>query len=229
MACNKENEGTPPQDDPKDPNFICTNCHNNVYELCDECMERIDVQEILAKIQKNKGKDSTKTPKTTPTTTANDTQIISENETPNNDPPDSPSLLERGVLEGHNMDAENDTSEAEGDPPSAVLVSITKTDANNYKYEFKYEPRLMTPTTTAANTQTTPESDTECEEIHEEDEENNMDSDNSDSDTPILNFDNSNSDDPITPGGFLQSQEEEDPENTIYDSDGNEVVPGHQL
>ena len=87
----------------------------------------------------------------------------------------------------------------------------------------------MTPTTTAANTQTTPESDTECEEIHEEDEENNMDSDNSDSDTPILNFDNSNSDDPITPGGFLQSQEEEDPEDTIYDSDGNEIVPGHQL
>merc|ERR1711895_157301 len=107
-----------------------------------------------------------------------------------------------------------------------ILVSITKTDANNYKYEFKYEPQLMTPTTTATNTQTTPESDTECEE---EDEENNMDTDNFDSDTPILNFDNSNSEDLIAPDGFSQSQEEEDPENTIYNSDGNEVVPGHQL
>ena len=85
----------------------------------------------------------------------------------------------------------------------------------------------MTPTTTAANTQTTPESDTECEEIHEEDEEN-MDSDNSDSDTPKLDFGNSNSEDPIAPDDFSQSQEEED-DDPIYDSDGNKIVPGHQL
>ena len=116
MASNKRNEDTPPQDDPRDPNYICTNCHNNVYELCDECIARVDVQEILEKIKRNKGKDSTKSPKTTPTTTSNDTQSISENEITNNDPPDSPSLLEIGVLEGHNIDAENDTSEAEGDP-----------------------------------------------------------------------------------------------------------------
>merc|ERR1711913_93477 len=122
MASNKRNEDTPPQDDPRDPNYICTNCHNNVYELCDQCIARVDVQEILEKIKRNKGKENTKSPKTTPATASNDTQNISENEITNNDPPDSPSLLE-------NDTNETDTNETEGDPPSAVLVSITKTDA----------------------------------------------------------------------------------------------------
>ena len=237
MACNKGN-GPPPQDDPKNPNFICTNCHNNIFELCDQCMERIDIQEILAKIQKNKGKDSTEPPKTTESTPANDTQTISENKTPESKTSDSQSVLEEGVLEGHDMNSENDTSDAEkecedrpinqGDA-SAVLVSITKTDRHKYKYEFKYEPRSTTANTAAANTPTTSESDTrECEGINEEDD---MDSDNSDSDTPILDLDNSDNDDPITPGGYLLSQDQEEPEDdeTIYDSDGHEVTPGHQL
>ena len=244
MACNKSN-GPPPQDDPKNPNFICTNCHNNIYELCDECMERIDVQEILAKMQKNKGKDSTEPPKTTPNTTANNTQTISENETPENDTSDSQSLLEGGVLEGHDMNSENDTSDSQKEcedipvnpsppqimdnqsycdaqgGPSAVLVSITRTDPNNYRYEFKYEPPNTTPNTTPDNTQTMSENDTsnsqrECEGIHEG---HDMDSDN-------FNYD-----DPITPGGFFLTPGQEKPEyeSPFYDSDGNEVAPGHQL
>ena len=113
MASNKRNEDTPPQDDPRDPNYICTNCHTNVFELCDSCIARIDVQEILEKIKRNKGKESTKSPKTTPATASNDTQNISENEITNNDPPDSPSLLENNT----NV---TDTNETESDPP--VLV-----------------------------------------------------------------------------------------------------------
>ena len=64
---------------------------------------------------------------------------MSENETPENDTSDSQSLLEGGVLEGHDMNSENDTSEAQGGA-SAVLVSITQTDSNKYKYEFKWHP-----------------------------------------------------------------------------------------
>ena len=260
MACNKGNEGNgpPPQDDPKNPNFICTNCHNNIFELCDQCMERINIQEIVAKIQKNKGKKSTEAPKTTESTPASDTQTISENKTPESKTSDSQSVLEEGVLEGHDMNAESDTSDGEkecearpinqGDA-SAVLVSITKTDHHKYKYEFKYEP---TANTAAANTPTTSKSDTkECEEINEEDnmdsdnsdsdtpildlddadnEEDDMDSDNSNSDSQILNLDNSDNDDPIVPDYLLsQDQEEPEDEEPIYDSDGQEVTPGHQL
>ena len=70
-----------------------------------------------------------------------------------------------------------------------------------------------------------PENDTDCEEEDEEDvsdEEDNNNStttpNNSDSDTPILDFSNSNTEDPRVT--------DEDP---MYDSDNNEIVPGHQL
>ena len=198
MACNKGNgrDGPPPQDDPKDPDFVCTNCHNVVFEICDQCLGRVNIQEILAKIQKNKGKNSTKPPKTTESTPANNT--LSENKTPERTTSNSQSVVEEGVLEGHDddMNAKNDTSDAEkecenrpinqGDA-SAVVVSITKMDHHKYKYEFKYEP---TANTAAANTPTTSESEErKCKEIKEEDDMNSDVSD-FDSDTPIVDFDN---------------------------------------
>ena len=114
MACNKGNgsDGPPPQDDPKDPDFVCTNCHTFVFEMCDRCLGRVNIQEILAKIQKNKGKNSTKSPKTTESTAANNT--LSENKTPERTASNSQSVVEEGVLEEHDddMNAKNDTSDA---------------------------------------------------------------------------------------------------------------------
>ena len=236
MAYNNLN-GPPPQEDPKNPNFICSNCHNNIYELCDECMERVDVQEIFAMMKKNKGRplddgpplnvedesrsyvdhmkvhDSTEPPNTTP----NNTQTMSENDTSDSQReceeihvnPSPPQIMDNQSY-----------CDAQGGP-SAVLVSITRTDSNNYRYEFKYEPPNTTPNTTPDNTQTMSENDTsnsqrEYEGIHKG---HDMDSDN-------FNYD-----DPITPGGFFLTPEQQKPddESPFYDSDGNEVTPGLQL
>ena len=235
MACSGGNgsDGPPPQDDPKDPDFVCTNCHTFVFEMCDRCLGRVNIQEMLAKIQQNKGKNSTKSPMAANTTRP-------EYKTPERTARNSQSVVEGGVLEGHDddMNATNETSD------SAVLVSITKLDHNKYKYKFKYN-------TAAANTATPSTSGTQnCEELHEED---NIDYESSDCDTPIVNFDNtdneeedsensnsdrqilqldnSDNDDPIVAGGYLlcQDQEELEDEEPKYDSDGQEIIPGHQL
>ena len=155
-------DGPPPQEDPKNPNYICTNCHNNIYELCDECMERVDVKEILAMMKRNKG---------------------------------------RPLDDGPPLDVED--------------------ESRSYVDHMKVHDSPEPPNTTPDNTQAMSENDTsdsqrECEGIHEG---HDMDSDN-------FNYD-----DPITPGGFFLTPGQEKPEyeSPFYDSDGNELVPGHQL
>ena len=240
MACGGGSDGPPP-DDPRDPDFVCP-CHTFVFEMCDQCLGRVDVQEMLTQIKEEKSKKNTTRP---------------EFKTPERTSRCSQNVVEGGVLEGHDdaMDTTTKTSD------SAVLVSVTQVDHNKYKYKFKYKATItaaedpVTPST--SGTQKCEELQEEVEELHEEDkevhEENNMDNETSDSDTPIVDFDNtdteeedseneksdrqilqlenSDNDNPIVVGGYLlcQDQEEIESDDPEYDSEGNEVVAGHQL
>ena len=108
MACGGGNGSDgPPPDDPKDPDFVCP-CHTFVFEMCDQCLGRVNIQEMLAKIQEKKGKNSTKSPMAANTTRP-------EYKTPERTARNSQSVVEGGVLEGHDddMNATNETSDAE--------------------------------------------------------------------------------------------------------------------
>ena len=40
MASKQENNDCPPQDNPDNPDYVCTNCCHDTVELCDGCCER---------------------------------------------------------------------------------------------------------------------------------------------------------------------------------------------
>ena len=57
MASNNS-DNIPPQGDPGAPDYVCTNCHSNIFELCDACYARIDVAEILENMRRARGATS---------------------------------------------------------------------------------------------------------------------------------------------------------------------------
>ena len=77
MASNN-NDDIPPQGDPGAPDYVCTNCHSNIFELCDACYARIDVAKILENMRRARG--------ATPATSSN----RSESSQNDPDPPGSP-------------------------------------------------------------------------------------------------------------------------------------------
>ena len=206
MACGGGSDGPPP-DDPRDPDFVCP-CHTFVFEMCDQCLGRVDVQKMLTQIKEEKSMDTT--------TKTSDSAVL-------------------------------------------VSVTQVDHNKYKYKFKYKATITAaedpVTPST--SGTQKCEELQEEVEELHEEDkevhEENNMDNETSDSDTPIVDFDNtdteeedseneksdrqilqlenSDNDNPIVVGGYLlcQDQEEIESDDPEYDSEGNEVVAGHQL
>ena len=149
MASNN-NDDTPPQGDPGAPDYVCTNCHSNIFELCDACYAQIDVAEILENMRRARG--------ATPTTSSN----RSESSQNDPDPPGSPSIVESGVEsdeknplsasatggatnepQSNNSPSVNSPSASGGTPSGrrgiATLISITQTGKNIYKYKYKYE------------------------------------------------------------------------------------------
>ena len=243
MASGGGNDGGPPPTDPSDPDFVCP-CHTFVFEMCDQCMDQINVQAMLDQIREDQSKKKTTRP---------------EEKTPERTSKCSQNIVEGGVLEGGNDDAMDTTPETTPTNDSAVLVSVTQIDHNKYKYKFKYKATVTaaedpaTPST--SGTQKYEELQEEVEELDEEDnevhEENSMDNETSDSDTPIVDFDNTdteeeeseneksdrqilqleNSDDdnPIVVGGYLLCEDEIESDEPEYDDEGNEIVAGHQL
>ena len=175
IASNQQNYDCPPQDNPDDPNYVCTNCCHDTVELCDSCYARI--VNIHA----------------------------TENTQNDPDPPMSlvsPSLLD-DISNTNDTENNPPSASGSGSRASASLVEITKTAKNKYKYKFTYKDVTQIPTATITPNMEDdiedPENDIEDQENISDEEDNKYSTtspNTSDSDTPILDFSTSNYEDP---------------------------------
>ena len=248
MASGGGNDEGPPPTDPSDPDFVCP-CHTFVFEMCDQCMDQINVQAMLDQIREDQSNREDQSKKKTTRPDEKTPERTSQN------------IVEGGVLDGGNDEAMDTTPETTPTRNGAVLVSVTQINQNKYKYKFQYRATVTaaedpaTPST--SGTQKDEEFQEEVEEVDEEDnedneqhEENGMDNETSasDSDTPIVEFEtdeeefegkkcnshvlqleDSDDDNPIVVGGYLLCEDEIEADEPEYDEEGNEIVAGHQL
>ena len=194
MANKQEINDCPPQDNPDNPDYVCTNCCTDTVELCDGCYER-----YLTMHSRENSQNDPDPPRRPPET-----------------PPVSPNLLNITPIFDN---SENSPPSASGSGNQAIakLVEISKTAINRYKYSFTYKDNTQIPTATITPNMTKEIEDPDNESITDDESKNNTTTNTSDddSDTPIIDYSISNEEDPrVTSDEQHDSNDEEVVEST---------------
>ena len=190
MASKQVINDCPPQDNPENPDFVCTNCCTNTVELCDGCYERY----IAMHSRENSQNDPD--PPTLPV---------------------SPNLLNMTTPIFDNSEIPRPSASGSGNQSIATLVEVSRTAVKRYKYSFTYKDNTQIPTATITPNMTKEIEDPDNESITDDESKNNttINTSDSDSDTPIIDFSISNEEDPrVTSDEQHDSNDEEVVEDT---------------
>ena len=171
MASKQIINDCPPQDDPENPDFVCTNCCTDKLELCDECWERY--------IAMHPGENS-------------------ENDPDPPTPPVSPNLLNMTTPIFDNSEIPRPSASESNNQAIATLVKVSRTGVNRYQYCFRYKDNTQIPTATITPNMATEIEDPDNESMTDDESKNNTTTNTSDdsSDTPIIDYSISNEEDP---------------------------------
>ena len=192
MASKQVINDCPPQDNPDNPDYVCTNCCTNTVELCDGCYER-----YVAMHSRENSQNDPDPPRRPPET-----------------PPVSPNLLNITPI-FDNRENSPPSASGSGNQAIAKLVEISKTAINRYKYSFTYKDNTQIPTATITPNMTKEIEDPDNESITDDESKNNTTTNTSDSDTPIIDYSISNEEDPrVTSDEQHDSNDEEVVEGT---------------